>query len=136
LYKMSNDESLIYVLVFWVFHNVHFRHFGDLKIRFLIIRERVLLSQWFWIYLYCDYKYLSYHLFLILPSDYLSSNTRIPHSMSCINLSNDESLIYLLVSGEFRNVHFRHFGKLKMRYLLIRQRVLLSQWFRIYLYWE
>jgi len=25
---MSNDESLIYVLVYWVFHNVHFRHFG------------------------------------------------------------------------------------------------------------
>jgi len=51
-------------------------------------------------------------------------------------MSNDESLIYLLVSGVFRNVHFRHFGELKMRFLLIRQRVLLSQWFWIYLYWE
>jgi len=48
---MSNDVSLIYVLLSWVFHNVHFRHFGGLKIRFLIIRQRVLLSQWFWIYL-------------------------------------------------------------------------------------
>jgi len=42
---MSNDESLIYVLVSWVFHNIHFRHFGGLKIRFLIIR---VLVMWFW----------------------------------------------------------------------------------------
>jgi len=49
---MSNDESIIYVLVSGVFHNVHFRHFGELKLRFLVIRQRVLLSQWFWIYLY------------------------------------------------------------------------------------
>jgi len=48
---MSNDESLIYVLLSWVFHSVHFRHFGGLKRRFLIIRQRVLLSQWFCIYL-------------------------------------------------------------------------------------
>jgi len=47
---MSNDESLNYVFVSWVFHIVHFRHFGELKMRFLIIRQRVLLSQWFWIY--------------------------------------------------------------------------------------
>jgi len=47
--------------------------------------------------------------------------------MSCISISNDESLIYVLVSGVFHNVHFRHFGELKMRFLLIRQRVLLSQ---------
>jgi len=51
---MSNDESLIYVLVYWVFHNVHFRHFGELKLRFLLIRQRVLLSQLFWIYLNWD----------------------------------------------------------------------------------
>jgi len=51
---MSNDETLIYVLISWVFHNVHFRHFGELKIRFLLIRQRVLLSQCFWIYLYWD----------------------------------------------------------------------------------
>jgi len=44
---MSNLDSLIYVLVSPVIHNVHFRHFGDLKMRFLIIRHRVLLSQWF-----------------------------------------------------------------------------------------
>jgi len=49
---MSNDESLVYVLVYWVFHNVHFRHFGDLKMRFLLIRQRILLSQWFLIYFY------------------------------------------------------------------------------------
>jgi len=47
--------------------------------------------------------------------------------MSCISRSNDESLIYVLVSGVFYNVHFRHFVDLKMRFLLIRQRVLLSQ---------
>jgi len=41
---MYNEESLIYVLVSWVFHNVHFRHFGELKMRFLLIRQRVLLS--------------------------------------------------------------------------------------------
>jgi len=31
---MSNDESLIYVLVSGVYHNVHFRHFGELKCDF------------------------------------------------------------------------------------------------------
>jgi len=63
---MSNDENLIYVLVSWVFNNVHFRKFGDLKMRFLLIRQRVLLSQWFWIYWYWDKKYLQIHLFLIV----------------------------------------------------------------------
>jgi len=47
---MSNDESLIYVLVSWVYHNVYYQQLGDLKMRFLLIRQRVLLSQWFWIY--------------------------------------------------------------------------------------
>jgi len=42
---MSNFDSLVYVLVSPVFYNVHFQHFGDLKMRFLIIRYRVLLSQ-------------------------------------------------------------------------------------------
>jgi len=42
---MSYDESLNYVLVSWVFHNVHFQHFGELKMRLLLIRQRVLLSQ-------------------------------------------------------------------------------------------
>jgi len=32
---MSNDESLIYVLVTLVFRSVHFRHFVGLKMRFL-----------------------------------------------------------------------------------------------------
>jgi len=55
---MSNDESFIYVLVSSVFHNIHFRHFGVLKMRLLLIRQRVLISQWFWIYLFWDWKYL------------------------------------------------------------------------------
>jgi len=38
---MSNDESLIYVLNSGVLHNFHFRHFGELKMRFLLIRQRV-----------------------------------------------------------------------------------------------
>jgi len=59
---MSNDESLIYVLVSWVYHNVHFRHFGEQKMRFLLIRQRDLQSQWFWIYLFWYLKNL-----LILP---------------------------------------------------------------------
>jgi len=42
-------------------------------------------------------------------------------------MSNDESLIYLLVSGVFRNVHFRHFGKLNMRFQLIHQWALLKK---------
>jgi len=56
--RMSNIDSLIYVLNSRVFNNVHFRHFGVLKMRFLILRQRVLLSQLFWIYLFWDYKYL------------------------------------------------------------------------------
>jgi len=51
---MFNDDSLIYILVPWVFQNFHFRHFGGLKMRFLLIRQRVILSQWFWIYLCWD----------------------------------------------------------------------------------
>jgi len=41
---MFIDESLIYVLVPIVFHNDHFRDLGDLKMRFLLIRHRVILS--------------------------------------------------------------------------------------------
>jgi len=51
---MSNDVRLIYVQVSWVFHIVHFRQFGDLKMRFLLNRQQVLLSQWFGIYLCWD----------------------------------------------------------------------------------
>ena len=47
--------------------------------------------------------------------------------MSCISMANDESLIYVGGSRVFHIVHFRHFGELKMRFLLNRQRVLLSQ---------
>jgi hypothetical protein len=43
--RMSIGDTLIYVLVSLVFNNVHFRQFGGLKMRFLIIRQRVLLSQ-------------------------------------------------------------------------------------------
>jgi len=53
---MSNDVSLTYVLVSWVFHNVHFRHFGDLKMRFPLICQRVLLIQRFRISLCWDLK--------------------------------------------------------------------------------
>jgi len=52
--RMSNFDSLIYVLISRVFHNVHFREFGDLKMRFLLIRQGILLSQRFWIYLCWD----------------------------------------------------------------------------------
>jgi hypothetical protein len=34
----------------------------------------------------------------IVNSDCWSTNTRITHIMSCISMSNDESLIYVLVS--------------------------------------
>jgi len=51
---MSNDESSIYVLVSRVFHNVHFCHFGDRKMRFMLIRQSFLLNQIFWIYLCWD----------------------------------------------------------------------------------
>jgi len=43
--KMPIGDSLIYVLVSLVFNNVHFRHFGDLKMRFLLIRQQVFLIQ-------------------------------------------------------------------------------------------
>jgi len=56
--SLSNDERFIYVLDFLVFHNIHIRHFGGLKMRFLLICQRVLLSQSFWIYLSWDLKYL------------------------------------------------------------------------------
>ena len=126
---MSN-ESLIYVLVSWVFHNVHLRHFGDLKMGFLLILQRVFLSQRFWIYL-CFRNNCKYHIHLNVTSDCLIRNTRITHLMSCIWMSNFVSLNYVLVSRVFRNVHFRNFGNMKMRLLFIRQRVLLSQWFWI-----
>jgi len=42
---MSIDESLIYVLNAGVLHNVHFRYFIELKMRFLLIRHHVKLSQ-------------------------------------------------------------------------------------------
>jgi len=51
---MSNDESLIYVLLSRVFHNWNFRRFGVLKMLFLLIRQQVLLCQWFWIYFFWD----------------------------------------------------------------------------------
>ena len=93
---------------------------------FLLIRQRVLLVN--------DFGYTSigirnickYHLFLIVNPDCYSSNTRTPHLMSCISKSNEESLIYVLVSWVFHNVHFRLFSDLKMRFLFIRQRVFLS----------
>ena len=47
--------------------------------------------------------------------------------MSCISMSNYDNVIYKLVSLVFNNVHFRHFGKLKMRFQYIRQWVLLKK---------
>jgi len=95
---MSNDVGLIYVQYSWVFINVHFRYFGELKIRFLLIRQRV--------YLVNDFRYTcvgirntcKYHLHLIVNSDWKSSDKRIPHLMSCISRTNDESLIYVILS--------------------------------------
>jgi len=49
---MTNDDRLIYILVSCVFHIVHFRHFDGQKMRFLLIRQRVLLSQCIWIYVF------------------------------------------------------------------------------------
>ena len=112
-----------------MFHNVHLRHFGGLKMLFLIIRQRVLLSQWFWIYFCWTRNICIYHHFLYLNSDCWSSNTRIPYLMTCISMSNDERFICVLVLSVFHNVHFRHIVVLKMRFLNIRHRVLLSQWF-------
>jgi len=66
---MSNDETLIYVLVSWVYHNFHFQHFDDLKIQFLLIRQRVLLSQWFWICLFGIRNIRKYNLLLIVNPD-------------------------------------------------------------------
>jgi len=51
---VSNEGSLSYVLVSRVFQNVLFRHFGGLKIRFLLIRQRVLLCHLIWKYLCWD----------------------------------------------------------------------------------
>jgi len=51
---MYNDVGLIYVPVSWVFHYVHYRHFGDLKMRFPLIRQWVLFILPFWIYLCWD----------------------------------------------------------------------------------
>jgi len=124
---MSNDEILIYVLVSLVFHNAHFRDFVWLKMRFLLIRQRVLLFNDFGYTCFGIRNIWKYHLFDNVNSDCYSCNTRIPHLMLCISMTNDDRLIYVLVSCLFHNVHFRHFGGLKMRFLLIRQRLLLSQ---------
>ena len=84
--RMSNDESLIYVFVSLVFHILHFRQFGDMKMRLLLIRQRVLLSHDFGytcigIRIICKYQH-----FHIVNSDYYCSNTRIPHLMSYISM--------------------------------------------------
>jgi len=42
---MSNYDNLFYVLVSRMFHNVLFRHFGKLKIRFQHIRQWVVLKK-------------------------------------------------------------------------------------------
>jgi len=67
--SMSNDESLIYVLVSWVFHNVHFRHFGDLKMRFQIIRNGSYLVNNFEYTCIGIRNICEYHIFVIVISD-------------------------------------------------------------------
>jgi len=42
---MSNYDNQIYVLVSRVFHNIHIRHFGKLKMRFQYIHQWVLLKK-------------------------------------------------------------------------------------------
>jgi len=76
------------------------------------------------------------HQFLNVNSDCYTNNKRIILLMCCISLSNDESLIYVLDTSVFHNVHFRHFGWLKMRFLIIRQRVLLRQSFWMHFCWD
>jgi len=88
------------------------------------------------IYLCWERNILKDHHFLNVNSDCYSSNKRIPLLMCCISLSNNEILIYVLDSWVFHNVHFRHFGWLKMRSLIIRKRVLLSQSFWIHFCWD
>ena len=50
--------------------------------------------------------------------DESSSNTCLPFQMTCIRIFMMRNLICLHVSQVFHNVHFRHFGKLKLRFLL------------------
>jgi len=50
-------------------------------------------------------------LFLIFNSDCYSNNTRLPLLMCYISLSNDESLIYVLDSWVFHNVHLSAFWR-------------------------
>ena len=110
---MSNDESLIYVLVSWVFHNLHFRNIGKLKMRFQYIRQWGLLKKILDTLVLGLEISANCHLFLIVNSDCKSSNTRIKHSRSSKSMSNDESVIYVLVSWVLHNVHFRHFASWK-----------------------
>ena len=96
--SLSNDESLIYLLVSGEFRNGHFRHFGELKMRFLLKRQRVLLSQDLGYTCIGNRNICKYHFFLILNSDCWNSNTRIHNLLSCISVSNYDNLIYVLVS--------------------------------------
>ena len=77
-----------------------------------------------------------YHLLLHVNSDCKIRNTRIQYLMSCVSMSNDESLKYVTVSFVFHNVLFRHFIWVKMRFLFIRQRDLLSQTFWMHFCWD
>jgi len=35
-------RNLVYLLFSYVFHNVYFQNFGELKLRFMLIRQQVL----------------------------------------------------------------------------------------------
>ena len=53
------------------------------------------------------------HPFLNVNSHSSSCNTRIPHLKSCIRMSNDESLINVIIIWVFHSFHFRYFTSRK-----------------------
>jgi len=56
-------------------------------------------------------------------SDCSSSKTRVPHKLTFISMPNSEKINLCTSLKVLHNVHFRHFGELKMRFLLICQQV-------------
>ena len=134
--RISNFDSLIYVLVSRVFHNVHFWYLEAWKCDFWSFVNTSYYVNDFGYTCFGIINICKEHLFVNVNSVCWSSNAWIPHLKSSIKMPIGDSLIYLLVSLVFSNVHFRHFGDLKMRFLLIRQQVFLIQWFWIYFCWD
>ena len=54
-------------------------------------------------------------------SDCSKSKTRVPPQLMFISMSNSEKINLCTSLKVLHNVHFRYFGRLKMRFLLIRQ---------------